>query len=60
MSLLELRKAAGLRMTDASVSRKLGGSRPISAAEIAAFAGALGLAVDLTPEAITVAVAPEV
>ena len=53
MSLTTLKGKARLRLTNASMSRKLSGKQPMSAAETAAIAGALGFEVAITPEAIS-------
>lgn len=53
LSLTELKCRAKLKMTNASMSRKLAGKQPISAAETAAIASALGFEVAITPEAIS-------
>lgn len=47
-TLEKLRKAARLRCSIVSLSRKLSGKQPISDAELASLAAALGLRVEVT------------
>lgn len=54
LSLTKLKGKAGLKLTNASMSRKLAGKQPMAAGEIAAIATALGFDVAITPESISI------
>lgn len=58
LSLTALKGKARLKLTNASMSRKLAGKQPMSAAETAAIATALGFEVAITPEAIALTKLP--